>query len=283
MTAPMTAEWAWASSFRSQVRGLGGRPKRTGGIWQHGWVISEEERKQYTVRQYESLRAECEGARTAQHTILQWSQAVSGTLFAAALVAGASHSSRFVVAAQFIFGLVLPAVLLGGALAWAGEMIRMERVGVYLRSFERAVWASEGSDGLKDTSFFIWENFLWSPPRSFRNAGYRKQNTGYVGVAAFYSIMYLGSLIAFCILSTWWLSLAASLALVSLGCVVMAPPAIQIFSLGGAAPPLSSEDLSLWIKSLPDQKSTFAQSATLQGIRRIYLALVMHRKSRNKD
>jgi hypothetical protein len=246
-------------------------------------VIPEQERKQYAARQYESLRAECEGARTAQHTILQWSQAVSGTLFAAALVAGASHSGRFVVAAQFIFGLVLPAVLLGGALAWAGEMIRMERVSIFLRSFERAVWGNGGSDGFKDTSFFIWENFLWSPPRSFYDAGYRKQNTGYVGVAAFYGIMYLGSLIAFWVLSPWWLSLVGSFALVSLGCMVMIPPARQIFSLGSGAPTLSSEDLSLWVKSLPEKKGTLAQSATLQRIRGVHLPFRMHRRSRNKS
>lgn len=232
-------------------------------------MIPEDDRRQYTARQYESLRAECAEARGAQHTTLQWNQAVSGTLFAAALLAGTSRSGRFVVAAQFIFGLVLPAVLLGGALAWAGEMIRMERVGVYLRSFERATWDNQSDDGLKGTSFFIWENLLWSPPQRFYDAGYRKQNTGYVGVAVFYAIMYLGSLIAFCVLSPWLLSVIVCVALVSLGGVVMMPSAIQIFSLGGAAPTISNEDLAAWVKSLMDEKSTLAQSATVQRIHNI--------------
>ena len=237
--------------------------------WQHSWMISDEDRRQYTARQYESLRAECADARGAQHTILQWNQAVSGTLFAAALLAGTSHSGRFVIAAQSIFGLVLPAVLLGGALAWAGEMIRMERTGVYLRSFERASWDSNDSDALKGTSFFIWENLLWSPPKQFYEAGFRKQNTGYVGVAVFYAIMYLGSMIAFCLLSPWWLSVLACVALVSLGGVVMIPSAVQVLSLGGAAPTVTSEDLTIWVKSLADKKSSLAQSVTLQRIQKI--------------
>lgn len=237
-------------------------------------MIPEDDRRQYAVRQYESLRAECAEARGAQHTILQWNQAVSGTLFAAALLAGTSHSGRFVVAAQFIFGLVLPAVLLGGALAWAGEMIRMERTGVYLRSFERATWGNGSGDGLKDTSFFIWENLLWSPPKQFYDAGYRKQNTGYVGVAVFYGIMYTGSMIAFCVLSPWWLSVVTCGALVFLGSAIMIPPAVQVFSLGGAAPTLTNGDLAIWVKNLADEKSTLAQSATLQHIRGILLGAV---------
>jgi hypothetical protein len=241
-------------------------------------MIPEDERRKYALRQYESLRAECEGARGAQHTILQWNQAVSGTLFAAALVAGASQSERFVVAARFIFGLVVPAVLLGGALAWAGEMIRMERTGIYLRSLERAVWGNESGDALKDTSFFIWENFLWFPPERFSNAGYRKQNVGYVGVAVFYTIMFLGSLIAFWILSPLWLSVVLTVVLVLLGCAVMILPALQIFSLGGAALRLSNEELNEWFENLPQEKST-PQSALHQFVERFFVG---SRKSMRK-
>jgi hypothetical protein len=232
-------------------------------------MIPEDERRQYTARQYESLREECAGARQAQHTILQWSQAVSGTLFAAALVAGA-RSGRLVVAARFIFGLVLPAILLGAALAWAGEMIRMERTGVYMRSLERATWDESSGDGLKDTSFFIWENLLWSPPEQFRKAGFRKQNTGYVGVAIFYAIMFIGSLAAFCVLSQWWLSLITCVAWVFLGALVTIPLAVQIFSLGGAAPTICNEALDKWREGLNDEKGTIAQSATLQRLAKIW-------------
>ncbi|HEX6403324.1 MAG TPA: hypothetical protein VF003_09265, partial [Pseudonocardiaceae bacterium] len=219
--------------------------------------------QRYAAMQYQGLRDACTEARKAQHTILQWNQAVVSTLFAAALVAGTSSSDKFVIAAQFIFGVVIPAVLLGGALAWAGEMIRMETIGMFLRSFERAAW-DRGQDGLTGTSFLVWENFLWSPPAQLDGSGYRKQNTGYAGVALFFIIMYAASMIAFCVLSSWWLSLVTCAALTVLGAVTMIPSAIQIFSLGGSAPTISAADLTEWVNSLADDKGTLAQSPALQ-------------------
>lgn len=241
----------------------------------------EEMRQQYALLQYQSLRDECSGARTAQYTILQWSQAVSGTLFAAALVTGASKSERFVIAAQFIFGLVIPALLLGGGLAWAGEMIRMERTGVYLRTLERAIWVAADQGEFAGTSMFIWENILWSPPEKFNKAGYRKQNTGYAGAAIFFGMMFIGSLIAFCILSQWWLSLVVCAALILLGVTTMIPPAIQIFSLGGAAPTVTNADLIEWISGLDDAKSASAQSGALQWIRGTRVTSLRKPRTRN--
>jgi hypothetical protein len=233
----------------------------------YDWVLPEDERRQYATWQYQSLRDEIAKSREAQHSILQWNQAVSGTLFAAALVAATSHAQHFVVAAQFVFGLLLPTVLLGGALAWSGEMIRMERAGVFLRSFERSTWGdATDNDGLKRTSFFVWENFLWSPPPKFIKAGYRKQNVGYVGVGIYFGIMYLGSEIAFCTISVWWLSLLICVILTVLASAVMTPPAIQLFTLGGSAPTVSADELSIWIKELDEHKGLLMQTATLARI-----------------
>jgi hypothetical protein len=234
-------------------------------------MLPDDERRQYTARQYDSLREEIAQAREAQHSILMWNQAVSGTLFAAALVAVASHSAHYSVAAQFVFGLVLPAVLLGGALAWSGEMIRMERAGVYLRSFERITWSNEGQDGLARTSFFIWENLLWSPPAQFFAAGYRKQNVGYVGIAVFYGIMYVGSLIAFCTVSAkWWLSLITCITLLVLALAVMIPPAIQLFRLGGSSPVVTAKELAEWVDELKGDKGLLGQSGTLMHIKTFF-------------
>jgi hypothetical protein len=229
-------------------------------------MIADDERRKYAAQQYVSLREEMNQARGAQHSILQWNQAVAATLFAAAIVAGEAHSGRFVVAAQFILCIVVPAVLLGGALAWAGEMIRMERAGVFLRSFERATWNNEGDDGLVRTSFFVWENLLWFPPANFKATGYRKQNVAYAGVAIFYGTMYLGSLIAFCILSAWPLALAACMVLITLGIVVMVPSAVRLFTLGRSAPRLTGRDLSQWITELDAHESAVDQGGTLMRI-----------------
>jgi hypothetical protein len=239
-------------------------------------MLTDDERGMYTARQYQSLREEIAQAREAQHSILQWNQAVSGTLFAAALVAATSHAAHYVVAAQFVFGLVLPTVLLGGALAWAGEMIRMERAGVFLRSFERGSWGSEEEDSLARTSFFIWENFLWSPPAKFIAAGYRKQNVGYLGVAIFYAIMYSGSLIAFCTFSAWWLSLIACSTLLVLASAVMVPPAIQIFKLGGSSPVVTADELAVWLKELGEDKGLLGQSGTLVHIKTFFTRPKLH-------
>lgn len=248
-------------------------------------MLPEDERRQYAARQYESLREEIAQAREAQHSILQWNQAVAGTLFAAALVAGTSHLAHSVIAAQFIFGLVLPAVLLGGVLAWSGEMIRMERAGVFLRSFERATWGNDGRNGIANTSLFIWENFLWSPPVTFAAAGYRKQNVGYAGVAVYFSVMYLGSLIAFCTISLLWLSLGTCIALVILGASVTIPPAIQLFTLGGSAPALDDNDLTEWMRRLEENKGLLAQSGTLLSIAKSgkRLAAIMRPAAKRDD
>lgn len=243
-------------------------------------MFQDDERQQYAARQYESLREELAQARQSQQSILQWSQAVSGTLFAAALVAGTAHPSRYAVAAQFVFGLVLPAVLIGGALTWSGELIRLTRIGVFLRSFERASWAerkpnqtSATLEPVAATSLFIWQNFAWSPPRRFMDAGFRgKQNVGYTGIAVFFGVMYLGSVVVFCTISAWPLALTVSILLVVIGALVMVPPALQLFKLNRAPLNLTASDLTEWLdnieagKGAPSQRHIWLRAAPLLGV-----------------
>ena len=214
-------------------------------------MISDDERGQYAARQYQSLRDEMAQARQSQQAILQWSQAVSATLFAAALVAGTGHSSHYVIAAQFVLGVILPAVLLGGALTWSGEMICLTRIGIFLRSFEKAAWSEVVSDpAVARTSLFIWQNFAWSPPRQFTLAGFRgKQNVGYAGIGIFFGIMYIGSVIAFDVISSWPLDLTATILLVALGVAVMLPTAL-LFRLNATSPVITEDDLKEWLATL---------------------------------
>jgi hypothetical protein len=101
------------------------------------------------------------------------------------------------------------------------------------------------------TSLFIWQNFAWSPPRRFTAAGFRgKQNVGYVGIWLFFGVMYLGSVTAFCIISSWPLALVASILLVALGASVMLPPALQLFTLSAASLTLTASDLTEWLDGL---------------------------------
>jgi hypothetical protein len=233
-------------------------------------VLTDDDRRGYAARQYDSIREACNQAREAHQSILNWSEAVTATLFAAGLVAVSSNSGRFVLAAQFIFGLVLPSILIGGALAWAGEMIRMETIGLYLRVFERAAWGRATDQDKIDTSWFVWENFIWSPPRALSSFRYGKQATAYAGVALFYTVMYAGSLIVFWIISPWWLSVVQGVLAAALALVVMIPPGVQVLRLGSTAPTISDEDLAEWARELLDDRSTGGRPTPLRYLNGIF-------------
>jgi hypothetical protein len=163
-----------------------------------------------------------------------------------------------------VFGLVLPAVLLGGALTWSGELIRLTRIGVFLRSFERASWDKTKSDPTEAASLFVWQNFAWSAPHRFTVAGFRrKQNVGYIGIGIFFGVMYLGSVAAFCIISSWPLALTTSVLLVALGVSVMLPPALQLFRLNAAPLTLTASDLREWLDGLEAGKSMASRRPAL--------------------
>lgn len=228
-------------------------------------MLSHDERRQYAVKQYESLRAEMILVRQTQQAILQWTQAVSAALFAAALVAATAHPTQYLVAAQLVLGAVVPLVLLGGALAWSGELIRLTRQGVFLRAFERATWADGEGDPMEATSLFIWENFAWFPPEPFSRTGFRRrQNAGYVGIAAFFGMMYVGSSIAFWVISPWALCLCVSIPLAVLSAVVLLPSAMQLSSLNSQSLMLTKNDLETWRKDLKDAEGVLPQSASLK-------------------
>lgn len=223
-------------------------------------MFTEEDLKSYAALQYQSLREAILKTRDTQNTILGWNQAIVGGLFVAAFVSDAQLRDH--IAAQFIFGLILPAVLLSGALAWSGELIRMSRAGMFLRAFERAVWVRGEADGRTESHYFMWENFLWSPPDSFKKVGYHNQNTGYVGFAIFYFILYVGSLAGFATVSPWWVSVIVCCAAVAFGAMVMVPTARKIFRLGGSTPALSACDLAAWLDLVP---RVFATEVASQG------------------
>jgi hypothetical protein len=66
-----------------------------------------------------------------------------------------------------------------------------------------------------------------------------------------------------------------------LGITTMIPPAIQIFSLGGAAPTITNDDLIAWISGLDDAKSASEQSGTLQRIRGTQVTSLLKLRTRN--
>src|SRR5262249_15513638 len=141
-------------------------------------MTNESDQVKLALFQYQTVRTESDQTRREQQSIITWNQAFAVAFFAVGAVSVGTYHRIDI--GRVIFGLVIPIVVTGGALAWAGELIRMERTAVYLRALERSLWL-RGDDGSVDTRWFVWENFLWSPPDRLVAAGYRKQGIGYIG------------------------------------------------------------------------------------------------------
>ncbi|MFE2754480.1 hypothetical protein ACFXGA_21030 [Actinosynnema sp. NPDC059335] len=148
--------------------------------------------------EYDSLRGEGAQARQAQQSILQWSMAILGVVFSAGiLVANQSMNANTSPSAQgflhlvflLVFGVVLPLSSWCATLAWFGELIRMERVGRYLRGFEVALGEimsrhRPSGDPAFPTSPLRWENHI-SGER--RGVAVSKQRVGYLGCLGLYA------------------------------------------------------------------------------------------------
>jgi hypothetical protein len=120
-------------------------------------MSTSDSRLKIAMFQYEVARVEANQTRHDQQSIINWNQAFAVALFAAGIIAIKELDD--VRVPQLLFGFVLPAVLVGGTMAWAGEMIRMERTAVFLRALERSVWRSTPDDK-SESAWFVWENFL---------------------------------------------------------------------------------------------------------------------------
>lgn len=163
--------------------------------------------------EYVSLRAESVQSFASAQSIIQWSLATYGVLFGAALVVLSRETDPAAKAFNdnavlLIFTVLLPGLMCAATWQWLGEITRMERVGMYLRGFERhlALQESQGSSVPANSrpGPLHWETFLNS------EGGARKRNAPYVGTAAMFAGAFLSSLLlaGFWQLSlfgdTWW-------------------------------------------------------------------------------
>ena len=211
--------------------------------------MPEDDDLQLRIAQYQLVRAESDQARREQQSILTWNEAFAVASFAVgALAVGAQKNLAL---GRVIFGLIIPMVLTGGALAWAGELIRMERTAVYLRGLERSFW-KRSDKGIADPRWFMWENLLWRPPERLLTAGYSKQSIGYVGVALFYSTMFIGSLIVFWAISPTWMALPTTICVVAASAIGLIVAARRVYSVASITAFLDAEELSRWANELPD-------------------------------
>lgn len=156
---------------------------------------SERDREKYFFdflkAEYDSLRAESAQARLAQQQILQWSLAAIAAIFAASLIFAGGGADR--VEAGFsgtlflvVYLGVLPGLVVTACWAWIGELVRMERVGYYLRGIEVEVCAGKYGQADFRHGPLRWESYLALGQK--RSTG--KQLIGYLGAGA----LYFGSL-----------------------------------------------------------------------------------------
>lgn len=150
------------------------------------------------------MRAESVQSFANAQSIIQWSLATYGVLFAGALVlltqsVEPANSSFRDVAILLIFTVLLPGLICAATWQWLGEITRMERVGMYLRGLERHLNNNANYNPrlvINDAPSLHWETFLNSEGRA------RKRNAPYVGTAA----MFAGALLVSLSLAGVWQS-----------------------------------------------------------------------------
>jgi hypothetical protein len=97
----------------------------------------------FALAEYVAVRADALQGRSGQQSILAWSIAAIGVLFAAGLAVKPSDVGHASTLRELIFGVAIPLVALGSCMAWLGEIYRMERDAHYLRLLERWTWEKE--------------------------------------------------------------------------------------------------------------------------------------------
>ena len=140
--------------------------------------IGEVDPERAFLAEYRTLRDESAQARQAQQMILQWSLGAFSLFFGLLLTANLPLA-YFII----IFGFGLPVLAFAAGLTWFGELLRMERVGYYLRAREKLSWPSsyeaatepEWSEEISNFPL-VWENYLASGTRSRQSLGTEARN-----------------------------------------------------------------------------------------------------------
>jgi hypothetical protein len=171
---------------------------RAGSERDHGW--------QWDLLQaeYVSLREESSQARQAQQSTISWSLAAFATIFAGGLVFvssffkdGANASVPVMVFYVLIFGVALPGFAFAACLAYMGELIRLERVGVYLRGLEKYLANSTAPGSPLNGGPLRWETYLRQKSPEVAISRGKKRQIGNIGGIGVYVGAEIVSAIAF--------------------------------------------------------------------------------------
>ena len=148
------------------------------------------------VAEYNAARADCLQGLIGQQSILTWSIAAIGVLFAAGLSIGTNvHGASTVRPWVFLVG--VPLLVLGASIAWLGEIFRMERDAHYMRLLERSTWPPDVKQKYADNNQMVTDEMVqyrtlmlntWvahgQPPSRNRVVGYFGGILIYLGATA---------------------------------------------------------------------------------------------------
>lgn len=155
---------------------------------------------QFSLAEYDSVRGDCLQGLSGQQSILAWSIAAIGVLFAAGLAVNPSHVDHATTIRPLIFLLGIPAITFGASVAWLGEIFRMERDAHYLRLLERATWIPEQQAGTPSDSWVGRTPLLYNSWVAQGEPRGRNRVYGYLGGLVIYTGAMSGSLVLACVL-----------------------------------------------------------------------------------
>ena len=153
-----------------------------------------------SLAEYDSVRGDCLQGLSGQQSILAWSIAAVGVLFAAGLAVNPSHVDHATTIRPLIFLLGIPAITFGASVAWLGEIFRMERDAHYLRLLERATWIREQKDSTPNDAWVGRTPLLYNSWVAHGEPRGRNRVYGYHGGLVIYTGAIFGSLILACVL-----------------------------------------------------------------------------------
>jgi hypothetical protein len=146
--------------------------------------------------EYNAARADCLQGLIGQQSILTWSIAAIGVLFAAGLSIDTKvHGASTVRPWVFLVG--VPLLTLGVSIAWLGEIFRMERDAHYMRLLEQSTWPADLLRAYRDNEDMVTDDMVkrgtlmlntWvargAPPSRNRVVGYFGGILIYLGATA---------------------------------------------------------------------------------------------------
>src|ERR1700720_300460 len=127
--------WSYCRALKAEARAT--RRRRRDTIRYAQRVVGDDPKPsgpglEFSIADYNAARADCLQGLIGQQSILTWSIAAIGVLFAAGLSIS-PHIREADTVRHWVFFLGIPLLTLGASIAWLGEIFRMERDAHYMR------------------------------------------------------------------------------------------------------------------------------------------------------